>query len=100
MNHIFSNNLDNYRKRMSESTSESTVKDIVDGICDGYYVGKRGKDRETSHVVTGKFYQCEECGRFFCYNHILDDGWEERLKDGIFMCLNCRALDHIRADIG
>jgi hypothetical protein len=53
-----------------------------------------------SHHYTGKAYKCEDCHQYGCKDCMQRDYWEERVKDGIFLCNTCFRSEQLRLDIG
>ena len=56
--------------------------------------------KSTNHTYIGRSYQCEDCNRNGCYDCVIHDAWEERLKDNIFLCRWCYYIMGVIADIG
>ena len=52
------------------------------------------------HEHDGELWRCENCHQYYCSVHIMDDAWEERVKDNVFCCWQCYRWDQICADIG
>ena len=41
------------------------------------------------HAYRGPAYTCEDCNLLGCRDCLQDDGWEERVRDQIFLCYPC-----------
>ena len=48
----------------------------------------------------GRAYRCEDCHRYTCETCTCGDAWDERVKDGVFLCSKCHRTAQIIADIG
>lgn len=76
----------------------SNTKVKTDGkkrLCPGYRVNFGQQDRDPHnpftfrHEYTTAAYLCEECEKFTCKDCTLDDEWNDRVRDGVFLCLTC-----------
>lgn len=52
------------------------------------------------HPFVGRAYKCKECCRVGCKDCLLQDSWEERCRDNVFLCYSCYRFYQIRMDIG
>lgn len=52
-----------------------------------------GDNMKVNSEVETELYKCEDCNDFKCRDCLWDDGWEERLEDGIFMCYECYKIN-------
>ena len=83
---------------MSTINDDPEMDLIKDRTCNfnQLYTDKSKQD----HKYTGKAYKCEDCHLVGCKDCILQDSWEERCRDGVFLCYPCYRRYQIRMDIG
>ena len=55
---------------------------------------------QKEHLYTDRAYKCEDCHKQFCKECVLDDEWEDRVRDNVFLCLICYHIDQRIQDIG
>lgn len=54
---------------------------------------------QKDHAYIGKAYTCENCKKKGCKACLEHDCWKERVKDNVFLCVGCREMSNIIADI-
>lgn len=57
-------------------------------------------NKDYCHEFTGDFYKCEDCLHEGSKDCMLDDKWEMRVRDGVFLCYRCYEAYQRRLDIG
>ena len=81
-----------------EEYVEEDLTEEKDRICQFFRLSYQ-KDKE-DHPFFGRAYECEDCRGTGCKDCLMDDCWEERVADNVFLCRGCYRWDQIRADIG
>jgi hypothetical protein len=56
--------------------------------------------QSTTTTAPQKLYKCEDCHLYNCYAHVLEDAWDERCRNQVFLCLECFRWNQIRLDMG
>jgi hypothetical protein len=76
-------------RKISKKEELLVVKERICNFRQYYY-----KDRY-NHTYVGRAYVCEDCGDDGCQQCVLDDCWEERCRDNVFLCDWCYKMNEI-----